>query len=173
MRPSCPCTPWNASSAQPPTDDHALLRTAKQPGSFLVTFPSGSAPMRSLAERSTAEVACARNCSWIMLVPYRTRVLANRSRCDSVPPPVLTIRAFGKRVGSWPDLARGWLQGGGSRGIGEKCGKHSRSRAESVHGSFQTRKTRKNRPIISAKARSVASGSKRGPSSRVKACSAG
>jgi hypothetical protein len=38
---------------------------------------------------------------------------------------------------------------------------------------FQLWKTLRNKRIVSANARSVASGSKRGPSSRVKACSAG
>ena len=38
--------------------------------------------------------------------------------------------------------------------------------------SFQSWKTLRKKRTISAKARSVASGSKRGPSSRVKACSA-
>src|SRR5882757_4137975 len=37
---------------------------------------------------------------------------------------------------------------------------------------FQVLKTLRNKPTISPNARSVASGSKRGPSSRVKACSA-
>ena len=38
---------------------------------------------------------------------------------------------------------------------------------------FQVLKTLRNKRTVSANARSVASGSKRGPSSRVKACSAG
>src|SRR4029077_9617435 len=42
-----------------------------------------------------------------------------------------------------------------------------------LHDSLQATKTVRNKRIISANARSVASGSKRGPSSRVKACSAG
>jgi len=40
-------------------------------------------------------------------------------------------------------------------------------------GPFQFEKTLRNKRTVSANARSVASGSKRGPSSRVKACSAG
>jgi len=42
-----------------------------------------------------------------------------------------------------------------------------------ARGPFQFGKTLRNKRTISANARSVASGSKRGPSSRVKACSAG
>ncbi len=58
-------------------------------------------------------------------------------------------------------------------GLKDVHGERNRSRSAFATKSLQLKKTVRNKRIISAKARSVASGSKRGPSSRVKACSAG